>query len=393
VTARRFALPGFRGEVAESFAVADPAAEAARLADPASATKTLHWGRNYLYLARVATAEGPLDVVVKQFREAGWLARLGRRLRGGESKAAKSWRMARALAAAGIATPEALLLLEAERAGGASIFVCRYLPDRVEARYLLRARHAGREREEYPGLAFDAFLDAAAALARRLHDAGFWHRDFSIGNLLLRAPEVAGAPPAIAVVDLNRCRAGREVTRAQRMRDLARLKLDFAADRRRLLAAYFGGDQAVPAGAELVYEAARIGFHGRHRVKNRLRGSWNALRSWLVPRGTHPTFRRRLPAPRCATASSGTRSPTNRTRTPGGSVARAPASATSATICAARGARRRPAAHPPAPARARAARNREPFAWPGVGVALRPAAERIPRRCSRGSSTSASGRR
>src|SRR3970282_2117199 len=94
VTSRRFALPGFRGEAAESFAVADLAAEATRLADPAAATKTIHWGRNYLSQARVATASGPLDVVVKQFRPAtGWRARIGWHLAGREGKAARSWRI------------------------------------------------------------------------------------------------------------------------------------------------------------------------------------------------------------------------------------------------------------------------------------------------------------
>jgi hypothetical protein len=372
VTSRRFALPGFRGEAAESLAVADPAAEAARLADPASATRTLHWGRNYLYLARVATADGPLDVVVKQFREAGPRARLGRRLRG-ETKAAKSWRVARALTAAGLPTPEPLLLLEAEHAGGASIFVCRHLGDRVEARYLLRARHARREREEFPGLDFDAFVDATAALARRLHDAGFWHRDFSIGNLLVRLPAASGEPLEIALVDLNRCRSGRAVSRGERMRDLARLKLDFAADRRRLLAAYFGGVAAVPAAARLVYELARIGFHGRHRVKNRLRGGWSTLKSWLVPRGTHAHI---PPPPPGAAArdrivwdalSDQPHSHAGRWGRLAARVADLPDHAKSALALA--------GAVPRIRRRRRelvVERNREPFAWPGAGVALRP---------------------
>jgi hypothetical protein len=371
VTSRRFALPGFRGEAAESFAVADPAAEAARLADPAAATKTLHWGRNYLYLARVATADGPLDVVVKQFRVAGWRARLGRRLRG-ESKAAKSWRVARELAAAGLPTPEPLLLLEAEREGGASIFVCRHLAARVEARHLLRARHAGREREEFPALDFDAFVDAAAALARRLHDAGFWHRDFSIGNLLVRLP-AADSPLEIALVDLNRCRSGRAVSRGERMRDLARLKLDFAADRRRLLAAYFGGGAAVPGAARLVYEVARVGFHGRHRVKNRLRGGWSALKSWLVPRGTHA----HIPPPPAGAAardrivwdalSDQPHSHAGRWGRLAARLADLPDHAKSALALA--------GAAPRIRRRYRelvVERNRAPFDWPGAGVALRP---------------------
>lgn len=370
MTSRPFALPGFRGEAAESFAVAEPAAEALRLADPASATRTLHWGRNYLYLARVATADGPLDVVVKQFREEGLRANLGRRLHG-ESRAAKSWRVARALAAAGVPTPEPLLLLEAVGAGGASIFVCRHLADRVEARYLLRARHAGREREAYPELDFDAFLAAAAALARRLHDAGFWHRDFSIGNLLVRLPAATGEPLEIALVDLNRCRTGQPVSRSERLRDLARLKLDRADDRRRLLAAYFGGPP--PPGARLVYELARVGFHGRHRVKDRLRGAWSTLASWLVPRGTHA----HIPPPPAGAAardrivwdalSDQPHSHAGRWGRLGARLGDLPDHARSALALA--------GALPRIRRRARelvATRHREAFRWPGAGVALRP---------------------
>jgi hypothetical protein len=60
-----------------------------RLTDPAAAVKTLHWGRNHLYLARLETAGGTLEVVVKRFPRRV-RDRLGRR--GG--KAARSWRAA-----------------------------------------------------------------------------------------------------------------------------------------------------------------------------------------------------------------------------------------------------------------------------------------------------------
>jgi hypothetical protein len=50
----------------------------ARLIDPAAALKTLHWGRNYLYVTRLDTVSGPLDVVVKQFRSRNLRDRLRR---------------------------------------------------------------------------------------------------------------------------------------------------------------------------------------------------------------------------------------------------------------------------------------------------------------------------
>ncbi|HEX9801256.1 MAG TPA: lipopolysaccharide kinase InaA family protein [Thermoanaerobaculia bacterium] len=373
MTSRRFALPGFRGEAAESFAVADLAAEAARLADPAAATKTIHWGRNYLYLARSETAEGPLEVVVKQFRPpAGWRARIGWHL-AGEGKAARSWRIARALHAAGIPTPEPLLLLESESGRAASVYVSRHLAGRVEARYLLRARNAGREGAEFPSIDFAAFLAAAARLARRLHDAGFWHRDFSIGNLLVLPGPTPAEIAEIALVDLNRCRAGRPVTLGERMRDLSRLAFERREDRRFLLALYFGGERAAPARAWVVYELSRRSFHGRHRVKNRWRAAWASLESWLVPRGAHP----HIPLPPAGAGprdrivwdalSDQPHSHAGRIGRFGARIADLPDHLRSVAALA--------GAVPRIRRRYRelaAARNAAPFLWPGAGVALRP---------------------
>ena len=55
-----FSIPGWTGEVNADFRPSDLEGEVRRLADPGSALKTLHWGRNYLYLSRM---EG-IDVVV-----------------------------------------------------------------------------------------------------------------------------------------------------------------------------------------------------------------------------------------------------------------------------------------------------------------------------------------
>jgi len=369
---RPIAFEGFRGEAAEAFAVADPAAEARRLLDPAVATRTLHWGRNYLYAARVDGVAGTFDVVVKQFRESGRRDRWRRRSRG--SKGERSWRVARALAAAGISTPEPLVWVAAEASGGPSLFVTRLLADRVEARYLLRARNAGRDEAEFPQIAFDAFLAAAAALARRLHDAGFWHRDYSAGNLLLLPGERPAELADVALVDLNRCRAGRRVGLGERMRDLARLPLERAEDRRRLLAAYFGA-AGVPASARLLYDAARVGFHGRHRLKRRLRGAGAKLRSWLVPRGTHAHI---PPPPEGATARDKIvwDRLSDQPHSHAGRLERAKirlddlgdhAASAGALAGSLRRVWRR--------YRELAAAPREPFTWPGVGVALRPWAD------------------
>jgi hypothetical protein len=367
VTVRELVVDGFRGEATGALAATAPdrlAAAARRLLDPASAVATVHWGRSYLYRAEVATESGALDVVVKQFRETGWRAR---RRRG--SRAERSFRAALRLAAAGLATAEPLLWL-ADPARAVSIYACRYLPGRIEARYLLRARNAGREREEFPHLDCARFLEAAARLARALHDAGVWHRDFSIGNLLVR-PGAGGEAPEIALVDLARCRLAREVTTGERMRDLARLALERRADREALLAAYFGG--APPLVARVRYELARRAFHGRHRLKNRWRARWAKLRSWLVPRGAHahipPPPAGAPPRERIVWDPLSDQPHSHAGRLARAAIRLADAGDHLASAAAALGA---------APRIVRkyrelvAERNREPFAWPGVGVALRP---------------------
>jgi tRNA A-37 threonylcarbamoyl transferase component Bud32 len=370
VTPRTFVFDGFRAEAGPGFAVADPAAEARRLLDPASALSTLHWGRNYLYLARVETRSGPLDVVVKQFRERGLRDRL-RRAAGGPGRARASWDNARALAAAGVSTPEPLLVVEPEARGGPSLYVCRHLAGRVELRYPLRARNAGTERAEFPELDLAALIRAVGALARRLHEVGFWHRDFSVGNLLL---EPAAGPPGfgdIALVDLNRARRRERLTTGERMRDLARLSLDRREDRERLLAAYFGAPP--PRAARLAYELARRSFHGRHRLKPKLRAAGARAKSWLVPRGAHP----HIPPP---PAGAGARDKivwdrlSDQPHSHAGRLERtlvrlADLPAHLAAVAAFAG------SAPRVRRRYRelaAARNAAPFAWPGAGVALRP---------------------
>ena len=364
----------FRGQAADGFAVADPAAELRRLLDPAAAERTLHWGRNYLYVARVDTVGGPLEVAVKQFREASARDRLARRRRG-ESKAARSWRMARELAAAGFVTPEPLAFVESTAPGGPSLYVCRFLAGRVEARFLLRARNAGTERDQFPGLDFDTLLAAVAALARALHDAGFWYRDLSVGNLLIEPGATPTAPPGIALVDLNRCRRPGRVSLGRRMRDLCRLSLERPEDRRRLLAAYFGGADRVSARARFLYGSARLGFSGRHRFKGKLRAAWGRVRSWLIPRGVHAHI---PPPPAGAGArdkvvwdelSDQPHSHASRLERAGARLADLPDHLRSWGAAA--------AAAPRVLRRYRelvARRNREPFAWPGLGVALRPGA-------------------
>jgi lipopolysaccharide kinase (Kdo/WaaP) family protein len=278
----RFEVPGFTGCVLSRYRLPGEAFahELLRLTDAAAAVKTLHWGRNYLYLARLASPEGPVEVVVKQFRRTGMRDRLRR-----QSKAARSFATARALLAAGFATPEPVLLAETTDSHGPSFYICRHLAPAIEARYLFRAANASALAAQFPAVDFPAFVETLGATVRRLHDAGFWHRDLSGGNLLLPADQ-AGAPRDLYLLDLNRTRRRRRLTLSQRCRDLCRLALFRPEDQDRLLTAYWGKGEvgALRRGLYLLYHRS---FLWKNRVKPALRRLAARLRNLGPSRAPH----------------------------------------------------------------------------------------------------------
>ncbi len=279
--AEPFSQAGFSGQFTTAHRPRDLGAALARLTDPASAVETLHWGRNYLYAARLETTTGDREVVVKQFRNQTPRERLRRRL--GGSKAARSWRAALALQAAGIPTPAPVLWIESADPAGPSFFVSRRLEEFFETRYFLRARNAGRAAEEFPRVDVAGFFDRLGRQLRRMHDAGIWHRDVSIGNLLVRLED---GRPIFFFIDLNRARLGRRLGVLRRSRDLCRLRILRREDRRRLLDAYWGGGRA-PAWKRAVYGAGFWGFLLKNRLKAALRAPLRIARGARPARHPH----------------------------------------------------------------------------------------------------------
>ena len=226
-----------------------------------------------------------MEVVVKQFRHREFRARLKRRLQG--SKAAKSWRIANALLAAGLQTPEPVMRIESDREDGPSFYICRYLAGVTEARYLFRAANAGNgeeEAERFPAVDFPAFVEALGRTARRLHDAGFWHRDLSGGNVLLRfGPD--RRPSDLYLVDLNRTRWGKPPSLSERLRDLSRLALFRPEHQELLLTSYWG---APPTALQRgIYQGYHRAFLWRNESKKKARGARDRLRQLLLPRRAH----------------------------------------------------------------------------------------------------------
>jgi tRNA A-37 threonylcarbamoyl transferase component Bud32 len=207
--------------------------------DPANAVETVHWARNYLYRAVLQTKSGPVDVVVKQFRNRGWRDRVRRRF--DVTKAEKAWAMAHAFEAAGIVTARPVILAVTIDPKGPSYFVCEHLGGRLEFRYLARALNAGTAATDYPGLDTASALEAVGATAARMHAANLFHRDFSVGNVFLqpRADGTVG-PDDVAVIDLNRARKRERIGLLDRLRDLSRLNILRPEDHDRFLRAYWG---------------------------------------------------------------------------------------------------------------------------------------------------------
>lgn len=279
-----FSFQGLHGEIASPYRPADLAAAIAKLIDPGQGGETLHWGRNYLYASELETPAGPVAVVVKQFRNQGLRPRWDRRLHG--SKAKRSWRAAQAVVEAGVPTPVPIVLIESDAEQGPSFFVSERIPDFIEARYFFRALQEGRHRQEFPQIEAEILIGTIGRMLRRLHDAGIWHRDVSIGNLLIVPGAKPSDRPTVYLIDLNRARFDRPLTVSHRTRDLCRLRIFDRHQQEVLLRSYWGSE----ADSMRVRGLYRLYFHGfltKNWLKRAVRSPFRGLRSIFVSRGHH----------------------------------------------------------------------------------------------------------
>jgi hypothetical protein len=104
---------------------------------------------------------------------------------------------------------------------------------------------------------------------RRLHDAGFWHRDLSIGNVLIERAE--GGELTFSLVDLNRARIKGRLSTWQRTRDLARLTIFRPEQQQLLLEAYWGAGEGDRPLRRSLYLLAHHGFRWKNETKQALR--------------------------------------------------------------------------------------------------------------------------
>jgi hypothetical protein len=259
--ARRLSLPPYAGEIAEPYATPQFLAV---LADPGRllagpGVEVLLAGRNTVAASKAALDERrQVDVVVKSFGSAG-LAKLKSLVQ--PSKAAKAWRGAQALVAAGFRTAPPIAYLERRRRGfvSESFFVAGRLAGPVEIRGLLR---------DLPREKLEPLLAALAGELARAHGRGLLHRDLSDGNVLVDSD---GSAFRFFFLDTNRVRVRRRLGAASRAKNLVRLGVP--PDLRPFFLDRYAAAPGRPPGPgfRLWYRLAKGTFAGWVGLKKKLR--------------------------------------------------------------------------------------------------------------------------
>lgn len=215
------------------------------------------------------------------------------------TRAAAEWRAARAMRAAGLPVPRAVMAgvkkrgpfladgcFASEEIAGAEDLVPFVALERPPGR-----GDAGRR----------ALLADLARLVRRMHDAGFRHRDLHGGNLLVTGPAI---DPHLHLIDLHTVTRRRRVRRRTRLGNLAKLLHSLAtvanaADVLRFLRSYEGS--APVLGAERAALAGlfrRVSALERRRQRSRTKRCLRDSSEFVTERvGPYRLFRRRVVDP------------------------------------------------------------------------------------------------
>ena len=204
----------WRAEAADAALVRAEVAERLEALESAPGAQVLK--RNLVRtVLRVPLSDGR-HAIVKRYRVSGLVPLVKYQVR--RSRARTEWEVGRALARAGIAT--SVPLAYAERRSANALRDAALVTREIEGALHLNAYVDRHLRGDAPRDALRASLHAELALlARTLHDAGFAHRDFHGGNLLVTGPPDS---PRVHVIDLHSVRRGRISPRA-RWRDLVKL--------------------------------------------------------------------------------------------------------------------------------------------------------------------------
>ncbi|MEN8783731.1 MAG: lipopolysaccharide kinase InaA family protein [Akkermansiaceae bacterium] len=178
--------------------------------------KRRHW-----VVVRPIEVEGETKkVVVKAFgSQQGWKDRYDHK-RG--SKAARSFRAAEFLKSHGVDTPAPVAYLE--RWEGRRLEESYYLSEYLSGLTSFKKALTDIYDEGQPCDRFIDLLIKVSGVMRKMHDAGFYHRDLGNQNIELTRTE-DGEWDEVNIIDLNRGRIREELTAKERALDFARLSM------------------------------------------------------------------------------------------------------------------------------------------------------------------------
>lgn len=166
------------------------------------------------------------DVVVKWF---GWRNRLHFLLSPFmHSKAYTSFKNANFLLAHGISTPEPLAVFTRRRKGFVieNMYITRYIGEHTTLRRALREGYS---------VETENLLKKAALYVRKMHESGFFHRDLTLENFLMKEGE-----SNFYIVDLNRGRI-KKMCLVRRGEDIS--KMDLNEEEIRIFLDFYGGNR------------------------------------------------------------------------------------------------------------------------------------------------------
>lgn len=195
--------------------------------------ETLLEGRNRIVKAPVEIGGQTQWWVIKKIPVRGLYKKLVYSLR--SSKAARSYHNALELMKAGFATPEPIGYLEKKIRGfpDDSCYVSKSVNYDFEVRVFFRGKQRHHEK-----VAPENFYDQLGRYARDLHRKGFYHNDFTDGNILV---SVNGGRCNFFLVDLNRVHLKRRPGLIGGIKGITKLNLP-VEERQRLVRSYCGDE-------------------------------------------------------------------------------------------------------------------------------------------------------